>query len=111
MAKKKPKKSGRAARRRPAKDFEQKSLPGAETPRNEKVHSAALFVLDKLHALSDAGAELKEAQASLIAIMHAEKVPIYHYAKVHAYLENTESVKVKEDKEPKPKKQKGKEAA
>jgi hypothetical protein len=101
MADKKP--SGKAARRRKAKEMEQPELPGADTPRNEKVHAAALFLIDKKAEFGLAGEELHEAQGSLIEIMKKEEVTTYHYGKLHVILTSEDKVTVKEDKERKQK--------
>ena len=99
-------KTGRTARRRPAKDNEQPSLPGAETPRNEAVHSAALFLLDKIHALTDAKADEDQARQSLIEVMTTERVLAYHHDKIHIVLKGKQTVHIHEDKEKKPRKKK-----
>lgn len=90
-------------RRRPAKEMEQPAIPELADAKNEKVHQAALHLIDQRNKSKDTKKDEKAALESLLDTMRKENVEFYHYGKLHVTLQAKTLVKAKMDKEKKPK--------
>ncbi len=86
--------------------MEQPAIPELADAKNEKVHAAALFLIDKRGQSKDAKKDEKTALESLLDTMRKEGVEFYHYGKLHVTLQAVTKVKAKMDKEKKPKEKK-----
>jgi hypothetical protein len=74
---------------------DQPQIPGTETPRNERVHKAAVRYADRRDERMAANKEEKEAERTLLEIMDKEGVESYKYNGIEVHIDSHRKPKVK----------------
>lgn len=85
--------NGRRGRKKTVAD--QPQIPGTETPKNEKVHKAAIRYADRRDERIAANVEEKAAHTSLLEIMDQQGVTSYTYRGIEVHIDATRKAKVK----------------
>lgn len=75
--------------------LDQPEIPGTETPKNQKVHNAAVRYAKRRDERMAANEEEKAAQDTLVRIMHEEGLTSYCYKGLEVHVDTTKKAKVK----------------
>lgn len=75
--------------------LDQPQIPGTETPKNQKVHNAAVRYAKRRDERMAANEEEKAAHEALLTIMHTEGLTSYTYRGLEVHLDTSEKAKVK----------------
>lgn len=74
---------------------DQPDIPGMETPKNQKVHNAAVRYADRRDERIAASVEEKDSHKSLLEIMDQEGVTSYKYRGIEVHIDALRKAKVK----------------
>jgi len=77
------------------KPTDQPQIPGTETPRNQRVHNAAVRYADRRDERMAASVAEKEAHVTLLEVMDKEGVDSYIYNGLEVHIDNNRKAKVK----------------
>lgn len=75
--------------------YDQPEIPGTETPKNAKVHNAAIRYSKRRDERIAANKEEKAAHTSLLEIMDQQGVTSYNYGDVEVHIDQDRKAKVK----------------
>jgi hypothetical protein len=75
--------------------YDQPEIPGTETPKNQKVHNAAVRYAKRRDERMKANEEEKAAHTTLLEIMDKEGITSYRYKDVEVHIDASRKAKVK----------------